>query len=240
MTRKAPPRGRRGLTVRVKTAKQRRPSSTAWLERQLNDPYVAEAKRQGYRSRAAFKLIELDDRFHLLKRGARIVDLGAAPGGWSQVAAERIGAAAGHGKIVALDILAIEPIPGVVILEQDFLDPAAPAAIAAALGGAADLVLSDMAQPATGHAATDHLRIVALAEAAYDFARAILAPGGSFIAKVFQGGAEGELLAALKRDFTTLRHAKPPASRAESAEVYVVAQGFRAQGRAAGGGLPTA
>ena len=233
MTHKSPSGGRRGMAVRVKTAKQRRPSSTAWLERQLNDPYVAEAKRLGYRSRAAFKLIELDDRFRLLKRGARIVDLGAAPGGWSQVAAERVGAAKGQGKVVALDILAMEPIPGVAILERDFLDPAAPAAIQAALGGAADVVLSDMAQPATGHAATDHLRIVALAEAAYDFARAVLTPGGWFVAKVFQGGAEGELLAALKRDFASVRHAKPPASRAESAEVYVVAQGFRAQGRAA-------
>ena len=227
MSRKAPPRGRRGLTVRVKTAKQRRPSSTAWLERQLNDPYVAEAKRQGYRSRAAFKLIELDDRFHLLKRGARIVDLGAAPGGWSQVAAERIGAAAGHGKIVALDLLAMEPIPGVAILEQDFLDPAAPSAIEAALGGSADLVLSDMAAPATGHAATDHLRIVALAEEAFAFAETILKPGGAFVAKVFQGGAEGDLLAALKRAFAEVRHAKPAASRAESAETYVVAKGYR-------------
>jgi 23S rRNA (uridine2552-2'-O)-methyltransferase len=234
MKRKASPGARRDMAVRVKTAKQRSPSSTAWLRRQLNDPYVAEAKRQGYRSRAAFKLIELDDRFHILKRGARVVDLGAAPGGWSQVAAERVGAAAGKGAVVALDILAMEPVPGVVVLERDFLDAQAPAAIEAASGGPADVVLSDMAQPATGHAATDHLRIVALAEAAYDFARAVLAPGGSFVAKVFQGGAEGDLLAALKRDFTTVRHAKPPASRAESAEVYVVAQGFRAQGRAAG------
>jgi 23S rRNA (uridine2552-2'-O)-methyltransferase len=231
MKRKAPSGAPRGLAVRVKTAARRSASSTAWLQRQLNDPYVAEAKRLGYRSRAAFKLIELDDRFHLLKRGARVVDLGAAPGGWSQVAAARTGAEAGKGAIVALDILAMEPVPGVAILEQDFLDPQAPDAIKAVLGGPADLVLSDMAQPATGHAATDHLRIVALADAAYAFAREVLAPGGGFIAKVFQGGAEGELLAALKRDFATLRHAKPPASRAESAEVYVVAQGFRAQGR---------
>jgi len=234
MKRKASPGARRDMAVRVKTAKQRSPSSTAWLQRQLNDPYVAEAKRQGYRSRAAFKLIELDDRFHVLKRGARVVDLGAAPGGWSQVAAERVGAAAGKGAVVALDILAMEPVPGVTILHLDFLDSQAPDAIKAALGGPADVVLSDMAQPATGHAATDHLRIVALAEAAYAFAREVLAPGGSFIAKVFQGGAEGDLLAALKRDFAQLRHAKPPASRAESAEVYVVAQGFRAQGREAG------
>lgn len=213
--------------IRVKTARQRKPSSTAWLARQLNDPYVAEAKRLGYRSRAAFKLIELDDRFHFLKRGSRVVDLGAAPGGWSQVAAHRIGAAEGKGKIVAADILPFEPIPGVIVLQLDFLDPAAPDMIKGALDGAADVVLSDMAQPTTGHAATDHLRIVALAEAAYEFAKAVLAPGGTFIAKVFQGGAEGELLAALKRDFASLRHAKPPASRAESAEVYVVAQGFR-------------
>lgn len=213
--------------IRVKTARQRKPSSTAWLARQLNDPYVVEAKRLGYHSRAAFKLIELDDRFHFLKRGSRVVDLGAAPGGWSQVAAQRIGAAEGKGKIVAADILPFEPIPGVIVLQLDFLDPAAPDMIKGALDGAADVVLSDMAQPTTGHAATDHLRIVALAEAAYEFAKAVLAPGGTFIAKVFQGGAEGELLAALKRDFASLRHAKPPASRAESAEVYVVAQGFR-------------
>jgi len=215
------------MAVRVKTAKQRKPSSTAWLARQLNDPYVAEAKRLGYRSRAAFKLIELDDRFHILKRGARIVDLGAAPGGWTQVACARSRAMSGQGRVIGLDILAMEPVPGATILQLDFLDPSAPAAIKAALGGQADLVLSDMAQPSTGHAATDHLRIVALAEAAYEFAKEVLAPGGCFVAKVFQGGAEGALLAALKQDFTTLRHAKPPASRAESAEIYVVAQGFK-------------
>jgi len=220
------------MAVRVKTAKQRSVSSAAWLARQLNDPYVAEAKRLGYRSRAAFKLIELDERFHLLKRGARIVDLGAAPGGWTQIAVQRIGAAEGKGQIVAADILPMEAVPGAIVLQQDFLDEKAPAEIIAALGGQADLVLSDMAAPATGHAATDHLRIVALAEAAYEFAKEVLAPGGAFVAKVFQGGAEGELLASLKRDFTTLRHAKPPASRAESAEVYVVAQGFRGPNRA--------
>ena len=227
MARKAPPGARRQMAVRVKTAKQRKPSSTAWLARQLNDPYVAEAKRLGYRSRAAFKLIELDDRFHILKRGARIVDLGAAPGGWTQVACARSRAMSGQGRVIGLDILAMEPVPGATILQLDFLDPSAPAAIKAALGGQADLVLSDMAQPSTGHAATDHLRIVALAEAAYEFAKEVLAPGGCFVAKVFQGGAEGALLAALKQDFTTLRHAKPPASRAESAEIYVVAQGFK-------------
>jgi 23S rRNA (uridine2552-2'-O)-methyltransferase len=227
MARKPGHGARRDPAVRVKTAKQRKPSSTAWLARQLNDPYVAEAKRLGYRSRAAFKLIELDDRFHVLKRGARVVDLGAAPGGWTQIAAARIGAAEGKGRIVAADILGMELVPGATVLQLDFLAPEAPAEIKAALEGPADIVLSDMAQPATGHAATDHLRIVAIAEAAYEFARDVLAPGGSFIAKVFQGGAEGELLAALKRDFANLRHAKPPASRAESAEVYVVAQGFR-------------
>lgn len=227
MVRKPPTGPARMKAVRIKTAKQRKPSSTAWLARQLNDPYVAEAKRLGYRSRAAFKLIELDDRFHVLTRGARIIDLGAAPGGWSQIAASRVEAAAGKGRVIALDTLPVEPIPGVTILHLDFLDRATLEAIKSALGGAADVVLSDMAQPATGHAATDHLRIVALAEAAYDFATEVLAPDGTFIAKVFQGGAERDLLAALKRDFASVRHAKPPASRAESAEVYVVAQGFR-------------
>jgi 23S rRNA (uridine2552-2'-O)-methyltransferase len=221
------------MVVRVKTAKKRSASSAAWLARQLNDPYVAEAKRLGYRSRAAFKLIELDERFHLLKRGARIVDLGAAPGGWTQIAAQKLGVEEGKGKLVAADILPMEAVSGAIVLQQDFLDEKAPAEIIAALGGQADLVLSDMAAPATGHAQTDHLRIVALAEAAYEFAKEVLAPGGTFVAKVFQGGTEGDLLAVLKRDFTTLRHAKPPASRAESAEVYVVAQGFRATNRAA-------
>jgi 23S rRNA (uridine2552-2'-O)-methyltransferase len=228
MARKTSHGARRGVAVRVKTAKQRSASSAAWLARQLNDPYVAEAKRLGYRSRAAFKLTELDDRFHFLKRGARVVDLGAAPGGWTQIAAKRIGAEEGRGKLVATDILAMEGVPGAMVLQLDFLDPAAPRQIIAALGGQADLVLSDMAAPTTGHAPTDHLRIVALAEAAYDFAKDVLAPGGTFVAKVFQGGAEGELLAGLKRDFASVRHAKPPASRAESAEVYVVAQGFKA------------
>ena len=232
MARKPSHGARRGMAVRVKTAKQRSPSSAAWLARQLNDPYVAEAKRLGYRSRAAFKLIELDERFHLLKRGTRIVDLGAAPGGWTQIAAQRIGAEEGRGKLVAADILPIEAVPGATVLQQDFLDEKAPAQIIAALGGPADLVLSDMAAPTTGHAATDHLRIIALAEAAYEFAKEVLAPGGAFVAKVFQGGAEGDLLTSLKRDFSTVRHAKPPASRAESAEVYVVAQGFRGANRA--------
>jgi 23S rRNA (uridine2552-2'-O)-methyltransferase len=230
MVTKNPHGARRQMAVRVKTAKHRKSSSTAWLARQLNDPYVAEARRLGYRSRAAFKLIELDDRFHFLKHGSRVVDLGAAPGGWSQIAVARIGTAAAGGssggRIVAVDILAMDPIPGAEILQLDFLSPDAPAAIKALMHGPADVVLSDMAQPATGHAATDHLRVVALAEAAYEFAKEVLAPGGTFIAKVFQGGAEGDFLTVLKRDFASLRHAKPPASRAESAEVYVVAQGF--------------
>ena len=220
----------RAAAVRVKTAGRRKPSSTEWLARQLNDPYVQEAKRRGYRSRAAFKLIELDDRFHVLRPGGRVVDLGAAPGGWSQVAAARTKAGAGVGRVIAADLLAMDPIPGCVVIEQDFLAPEAPAAIMAALDGKADVVLSDMAAPATGHAATDHLRIVALAEAAHDFARTILASGGSFVAKVYQGGTEGELLRRLRQDFTSVRHAKPPASRAESAEVYVVAMGFRGAG----------
>jgi 23S rRNA (uridine2552-2'-O)-methyltransferase len=214
---------------RVKTARGRTTSSTEWLNRQLNDPYVHRARREGYRSRAAYKLSELDDRFHLLRPGSRVVDLGAAPGGWSQVAAQRAASPA-RGRVVAIDLVAIDPVPGVVALTMDFLSPEAPAALAAVLGGRADLVLSDMAAPATGHGTTDHVRIVALAEAALDFARGILEPGGAFVAKVYQGGAEGELLRLLKRDFTSVRHAKPPASRAESAEVYVVATGFRGAG----------
>ncbi|HXP76628.1 MAG TPA: RlmE family RNA methyltransferase [Stellaceae bacterium] len=216
----------RMATERVKTAKRRKVSSTAWLARQLNDPYVHRARREGYRSRAAFKLIELDDRFGLLRPGARVVDLGAAPGGWTQVAVARVDAPA-RGRVIAIDLQPMAAIPGATVLELDFLLPEAPAALAAAMGGKADVVLSDMAAPATGHGATDHVRIVALAEAAFEFARGALAPGGAFVAKVYQGGAEGALLTALKRDFATVRHAKPPASRTESAEVYVVAQGFR-------------
>jgi 23S rRNA (uridine2552-2'-O)-methyltransferase len=197
------------------------------LTRQLNDPYVAEAHRLGYRSRAAFKLIQLDDRYHLLKPGGRVVDLGCAPGGWTQIAADRVGAAKGRGAIVGIDLLPTDPVPGATLLVGDFRDPAAADRVREAHGGPADLVLSDMAAPATGHAATDHLRIVALAEAALGFAETVLRPGGAFVAKVFQGGAEGALLAALKRDFATVRHAKPAASRAESAETYVVATGFR-------------
>jgi 23S rRNA (uridine2552-2'-O)-methyltransferase len=214
----------RSAKVRVKTAARRSVSSARWLERQLNDPYVTEAKRRGFRSRAAFKLLQLDEKFRLLRPGIRAVDLGAAPGGWTQILVER---AKGGGAVVGIDILDMDPVPGATILKGDFLEPDAPAALKAALGGPADLVLSDMAAPATGHPATDHQRIIGLAEAAHLFAIEVLAPGGTFVCKVFQGGAERDLLAALKRDFRTVRHAKPPASRAESAETYVVAQGFR-------------
>jgi len=221
------PRGpeRRGFAVvKVRSTRRRKASSTRWLSRQLNDPYVAEARRLGYRSRAAFKLIELDERFRLLRPGRRVVDLGCAPGGWTQVALARVGR---RGTVVGIDVAETAPLPGVTLLSADIRDPATPAALTAALGGLADIVLSDMAPPATGHAATDHLRIVALAEDAFAVASQILKPGGAFVAKVFQGGTEGALLVALKRDFVELRHAKPPASRAESAETYVVASGFR-------------
>lgn len=214
----------RGLKTRVRTAKKRSASSTRWLERQFNDPYVAERARRGLRSRAAFKIAEIDARFRLFRPGDRVVDLGAAPGGWTQVVLERVGP---RGRVVAVDIRDMDPVPGAMIVNADFTDAATPDKIRAALDGPADAVVSDMSPSATGHGPTDHLRIVALADAAFEFAREILKPGGAFVAKVFQGGAEGELLAALKRAFKTVRHAKPPASRAESAETYVVAQGFR-------------
>jgi 23S rRNA (uridine2552-2'-O)-methyltransferase len=219
--------GSRPLAVRVRSARRRKPSSTEWLSRQLNDPYVADAHRLGYRSRAAFKLIQLDDRFHLLRPGLRVVDLGCAPGGWTQIAAVRVGADKGHGSVVGIDLLPTDPVPGATLLAGDFRDPAIAGQIRAALGGPADVVLSDMAAPATGHAATDHLRIIALAEDAFALAMSVLRPGGAFVAKVFQGGTEGALLTELKRAFMTVRHAKPAASRAESAETYVVATGFR-------------
>jgi 23S rRNA (uridine2552-2'-O)-methyltransferase len=219
--------GTRRLAVRVRSARHRKPSSTEWLARQLNDPFVAEARRLGYRSRAAFKLIQLDQRFHLLSPGRRIVDLGCAPGGWTQIAAQLVGAAAGKGRVVGIDLLPTDPIGGAILLTGDFREPATAEHIREALGGPADVVLSDMAAPATGHAATDHLRIVALAEDAFAFAITILKPGGAFVAKVFQGGTEGALLLTLKREFAEVRHAKPAASRAESAETYVVAKGFR-------------
>ncbi len=220
--------GGRGLSVRVRTARGRPVGSTRWLQRQLNDPYVARAKAEGWRSRAAFKLIELDDKFHFLKRGARVVDLGAAPGGWTQVAVPRIKAGeAGGGTLVAIDVNPWQPLPNATCLTMDFLDPMAPAAITAALGGKADVVLSDMAAPATGHGPTDHLRIIALADAAWAFATDVLAPGGVFVCKVFQGGTEGDLLKAIKARCGEVRHVKPPASRKESAEVYVVALDFK-------------
>jgi 23S rRNA (uridine2552-2'-O)-methyltransferase len=214
--------GQREMRVNVKTAKGRKVSSTLWLDRQLNDPYVARAKAEGYRSRAAYKLKELDEKFGLLKKGARVVDLGCAPGGWLQVAAEK-----GAGRVAGIDYLAMPHVPGTEHLELDFLDDDAPGKLKALLGGEADVVLSDMAAPTTGHQSTDHLRIIALAEAALDFAEDVLAPGGAFVCKVFQGGAEGELLARLKKNFSTVKHAKPRASRADSAEVYVVALGYK-------------
>jgi 23S rRNA (uridine2552-2'-O)-methyltransferase len=220
-------RGGRELKVRVKTGKKRSLSSKTWLERQLNDPYVARAKREGWRSRAAFKLIEIDDKYRLLKPGARVVDLGAAPGGWSQVAAKRVGSDSGKGKVVGIDLLEMPSIPGVQFEPIDFLDERAPDRLKEMLGGPADIVLSDMAANATGHRRTDHLKIVALVEAAAEFAREVLKPGGAFLAKVIQGGTEGELLASLKRDFSTVKHVKPQASRADSAELYVLATGFR-------------
>lgn len=220
--------GRRQLKVRLKTAKQRSASSQRWLERQLNDPYVAAAKREGYRSRAAFKLIEIDARARLLAPDKRVVDLGAAPGGWAQVAAARVRAAEQRGQVVAIDLLPVEPIPGVELLQLDFMDASAPERLQGLLrGGRADVVLSDMAAQGTGHTRTDHLRIMGLAEAAAEFACDVLEPGGAFVCKVFQGGTERELLERLRRAFASVRHVKPPASRAESAELYVVATGFR-------------
>lgn len=217
---------RRPLKVRVKSGKPRSLSSRLWLERQLNDPYVARARREGYRSRAAFKLIEIDDKHHILKKGARVIDLGAAPGGWSQAAAKRVGAPE-RGKIVAIDLLDMDAIPGVEFLKLDFLDANATETLKAMLGGPADVVLSDMAANATGHARTDHLKIMALVEAAAEFVREVLAPGGVFLAKVLQGGTEASLLSALKRDFAAVKHVKPAASRADSAELYLLATGFR-------------
>ncbi len=212
----------RALSVAVKTAKSRTPASQRWLARQLNDPYVIAARQQGWRSRAAFKLLELDDKFKLIHRGVRVLDLGAAPGGWTQVAVKR-----GAVSVLAVDLLPIDPIHGAMVIQGDFTDPAMPERLRAALGGSADLVLSDMAPNTTGHAATDHIRIIALAEMALDFAVQILAPGGGFVAKVFQGGSERTVLDTLKRHFAVVRHAKPPASRKESSELYVVALGFK-------------
>ncbi|MBT3172562.1 MAG: RlmE family RNA methyltransferase [Rhodospirillaceae bacterium] len=224
MSRSTPPSSRRSAAVRVKTARGRKPSSTRWLQRQLNDPYVKAAQDAGYRSRAAFKLLELDERFGLLKGARRVLDLGAAPGGWSQVAVAKLGPGT---VVVAVDISEVEALAGVMALQMDALDPDSLPAMMTALGGQADIVMSDMAAASTGHTGTDHLRVMALCEAAIDIAEDVLGPDGAFVAKVLKGGTERELLDRLKRNFAKVRHAKPPASRADSAEVYVVAQGFR-------------
>ncbi len=212
----------RELTQKVKHAKSRKSSSNQWLERHINDPYVQKANREGYRSRAAYKLKEIDEKYTILKKGMNVVDLGAAPGGWCQVAKEK-----GCAKIVAIDLLEIEPIDGVDFMQFDFMDDTAPDKLKEALGGQADVVMSDIAPNTIGHHQTDHLRIMAIVEAAYLFATEVLKPGGSFVAKVFQGGTENELLAQMKKDFKTVRHVKPPASRKESSEGFVLAQGFK-------------
>ena len=218
----------RTVAVPLRSARGRSPASQRWLVRQLNDPYVQAAREHGWRSRAAFKLIELDRRFDLLGHDARVIDLGAAPGGWTQVAVRR-----GAASVIGLDLLPIDPIRGAILIQGDFTAPDTPERLAAALGGPADVVLSDLAPNTTGHAPTDHLRIMALAELALDFAVTILAPGGSFVAKVFQGGSERAMLARMKRCFVSVRHAKPPASRKESSELYLVATGFRGRDVAA-------
>ena len=217
----------RGLREKLKTGKGRSVSSKAWLERQINDPYVKAARAEGYRSRAAFKLAEIDDKYHLLRPGLRVLDLGAAPGGWSQIAAERVRSGQGKGRVVAADVALFDAMPGVEILQLDVTEAGALDRILEALGGKADLVLSDMASPAMGHRATDHIRVVALVETALDITEELLAPGGAFLAKVFQGGAGQDLVTRLKKDFAKVHHVKPKASRAESPEVYVLATGFR-------------
>lgn len=225
---RGPDGGKRQLHVRVKTARNRTVSSARWLERQLNDPYVKAAKSEGMRSRAAYKLKEIDDKYRLLRPGMRVIDLGAAPGGWSQIAAERVKSLSGHGQVIGIDYLDVEPLPGVVMLKLDFTDETAEDRLKALLrDGGADLVLSDMAAPTVGHTRTDHLRIMALAETAAHFAIDVLAAGGAFLCKVFQGGTERELLELLKQNFAVVRHVKPPASRADSAELYVLATGFK-------------
>jgi 23S rRNA (uridine2552-2'-O)-methyltransferase len=215
------------LHVQVKTGGKRKLSSKLWLERQLNDPYVAQAKRDGYRSRAAYKLLEIDDKYRVLKSGMTVVDLGAAPGGWSQIAARRVGSTDGKGKVIAIDLLEMPEIAGVAFAQLDFLAADAPEKLLKMMGGRADVVMSDMAANTTGHRKTDQLRIIGLVEAAALFASEVLNPGGAFLAKVFQSGAEGELLAQLKRDFSTVRHVKPASSRQDSSERYVLAMGFR-------------
>jgi len=223
----------RDLTTRVRTAKRRKGASTRWLQRQLNDPYVIEAQKLGYRSRAAFKLLEIDDQYKFLKPGKRMLDLGAAPGGWSQVAVDRLNVLGEYkgsrGKVVAIDILAFDDILGVTCIEEDFLSKDAPDLLMQAMGGKVDLVVSDMAAPSTGHPGTDHLRIMGLLEEAYDFAKSVLNPDGVFLGKVLQGGTEDSLLLALKKDFKTVRHTKPPSSRADSRESYVIALGYKAK-----------
>jgi 23S rRNA (uridine2552-2'-O)-methyltransferase len=217
------------LHVTVKTGGKRKLSSKLWLERQLNDPYVAQARREGLRSRAAYKLSEIDDKYHFLKPGVTVVDLGAAPGGWSQIAAKRVGAADGRGKVVAIDLLEMPEIPGVSFAQLDFLAQDAPGRLLEMMGGRADVVLSDMASNTTGHRKTDQLRILGLVEGAAAFASDVLNPGGTFVAKVFQSGADAELMAQLKRDFASVRHVKPASSRQDSSERYVLAMGFRGQ-----------
>ena len=217
-----PPGHSRGVRVTLKTALGRTTGQQKWLQRQLNDPYVRAAQEQGYRSRAAFKLLELDVKFHLLKRGQRVVDLGAAPGGWSQVSVQK-----GAARVVGIDLLPIEPVPGATLIQGDFMEDDMEERLRHVLGGKAELVLSDMAPNTTGHNMTDHLRIMALADLALEFAIHVLEPGGAFVAKVFQGGSEKQMLDKMKRHFIQVRHAKPPASRKESSELYVVATGFR-------------
>ena len=219
--------GGRALKTRVKTAKKRSLSSTLWLERQLNDPFVSRAKLEGFRSRAAYKLIEIDDKYHFLKSGITVVDLGAAPGGWSQIAAKRVGAADGRGKVVAIDLLEMPEIAGVSFAQLDFLNDDAPDKLLAMIGGRADVVLSDMAANTTGHRKTDQLRILGLVEGAAAFAADVLNPGGTFVAKVFQSGADAALMTELKRDYSSVRHVKPASSRSDSSERYVLAMGFR-------------
>ena len=219
--------GNRELKTRVKTARGRSNSSVRWLQRQLNDPYVTLAKKEGYRSRAAYKLLELDDRFKWLKPGKTVLDLGAAPGGWTQVAVSRVRSQSEEPKVIGVDLLNMDPIAGALLLKLDFMSSVAMGEIRDHIKGGVDIVLSDMAPNTTGHGATDHLRIMAILEAAYPFACEVLKPGGVFVAKVFQGGTEKDLLAMMKQDFTSVKHAKPKASRADSAEIYVIATGFK-------------
>ncbi len=219
----------REMAVRLKTARKRTTSQQKWLQRQLNDPYVARAKAAGYKSRAAFKLLEIDDKYKLLRKGQRIVDLGAAPGGWCQVAAERCGSTEEDRRVFGIDLIAIDPLPGVDFIQMDFTQAEADETLKKMLGGAADGVLSDMAANTTGHKKTDHLKIIGLAESAVTFTREVLAPGGFFLCKLFQGGETGAIIAELKRDFAMVRHVKPRASRAGSSELYVLAMGFRGQ-----------